>query len=295
LTELHFYGNTITEVIGNVTASVISRNIQLELLEINLLKAPLKLTDALQNLSSLQRLVFCTCNISEEVEINLASTISQNKSLKTLSLANINLSQNIILQSIATISNLTTLWLEDNLLSEEMSVDLSLAISTNKSLKQLILLDNVLQTGLINVAKACNKLSNIQVLQLAHNCIVPNKIVELISIITKITSLERFGILLGGITLNATQCFHFNINEVLCNTDMGTNYNDIDCALLCNQSTCLEVIYLEMLRKQIDNSKKCLNNNTPIYLNAKNFSFVQKLKNFFGSSDITELKLHEAK
>ena len=47
-----------------------------------------------------------------------------------------------------------------------MCDDLSLAISRNKSLNNLDLKDNMLQAGLIKVVKACNKLSNIQVLQL---------------------------------------------------------------------------------------------------------------------------------
>ena len=111
------------------------------------------------------------------------------------------MTENAICQSMKTISNLETLWLEDNLLSEEMSNDLSLAISSNKSLEKLILLDNMLQTGLIKIAKACNKLSNIKLLQLTHNCIVPSKVVELTSVITQNSSLER--VLLGSITLNA--------------------------------------------------------------------------------------------
>ena len=50
-------------------------------------------------------------------------------------------------------------------------------------------IDNVLQFFLITV-KGCNKLSNIKVLQLAHNCIIPSKVIELTSVITQNTSLE---------------------------------------------------------------------------------------------------------
>ena len=73
------------------------------------------------------------------------------------------MSPNVII-SIKTTSNLETLCLEINLLSEEMSDDLSLAVSRNKSLERLILLDNMLQTGLIKISKVCNKLINIEVL-----------------------------------------------------------------------------------------------------------------------------------
>ena len=282
LRMLELFGNVITEEAGNVLSSVISRNINLQRLGLNLLIAPLKVTEALQNLSALQVLLFDNCNISEEAESKIASVITNNKSLTSLSLENTNLSQNVI-QSIMTLSNLTSLYLGDSLLSDEMCDDLSLAISRNKSLNNLDLKDNKLQIGLIKIAKACNKLSNIQVLQLAHNCIIPSKVVELTSIITQNTSLER--VLLGGITLNAAECFHCNINEVL------LKYN---CVVSFNDHTYLEVIYLEMLRKQIGNDKKCFDNN-PIYLNAKNFSFTQKLHHYFKGNKITQKDSQEAK
>ena len=127
-------------------------------------------------------------------------------------------------------------------------------------------------------------------LQLAHNCIIPNKVVELTSIIGKNNSLEA--ILLGGITLNAGEAFRYNINEVLNKIDM-INYSNDTSIKSYDHCTCLEVIYLEMLRLKIDNGKKCLNN-VPIYLNAKNFCFCQKLYQYF-KNNITQKKIKEAK
>ena len=291
LSVICIYGNPVTEEAGNLLASVISRNVKLQMLTLNLLIAPLEVIDAIQNLSSLQTLVFCTCKMSEQIEIKLASVITKNKSLTWLSLPNIILSQHVALQAIATLSNLTTLWLEDNLLLEQMSNDLSLAISSNKSLETVILLDNMLQTGLIEIVKACNKLSNLKVLQLAHNCIIPSKVVELTSIITQNVLLER--VLLGGITLNAAERFHININEVLHRTDMTRYYNNT-CCVTSIHCVSLEVIYLEMLRKQIDNTTKCLND-APICLNSKNFWFAQKIYHYFEHASITQLKIQEVK
>ena len=275
--------NSITDEVGNILASVISKNTELQFLQLSLVRTPLNVIIAMQNLSALQTLVFCTCNVSEEVEMNMAYVIINNKLLEWLSLPNINLSQNVILQAITTISNLNTLWLEDNWLSEEMSDDLSLAISKNASLERVILVDNMLQTGLMKIAEACNKLSNIQVLQLAHNCIIPSKVVELILIITQSTSLER--VLLGGVTLNAAECFHYSTNEVLLKSSCVVSFNDC---------TYLEVIYLEMLRKQIGNDKKCFDD-YPIYTNAENFSFAQKMHHYFKDNRITQMKVQETK
>ena len=284
------YGNIITKEAGNLLAYVLSRNTNLQGLSLNLLTAPLKVTEALQNLSALQSLTFDTCNVSEDAESKIASVITNNKSLTWLSLENINLSHNVIL-SIMTISNLTSLWLGDSSLSEEICDDLSLAISRNTSMEGLVLLDNMLQTGLIKITEACNKLSNIQVLHLAHNCIIPSKVVELTSIITQNTSLLT--VLLGGITLNAAECFHYNINEVLHKTD--SSYNKTSCVMPSNHCTLLEVMYSELqLRNIIDKDKKCLTNN-PIYLNAKNFNFVHKIQCYFGHNDIIQLKTHQVK
>ena len=285
---LNLYGNTITEEAGNSLASLISKNyINLQLLYVSVLTAPIKVIEALQKHSALEALLFDTCSLTGEAENKIASVIIKNKSLRRLSLENINLSQTVI-KSILTISNLTSLRLGDSSLSEEVCDNLSKAVSRNQSLETLVLLDNMLQTGLIKIVKACNKLSNIKVLQLAHNCIAPSKVVELTSFVTQNTSLET--VLLGGITLNAAECFHYNINEVL----RKANIINDSCIKSYNHCTCLEVIYLELLRLKIDNGKKCLNI-VPIYLNAKNFCFGQKVYQYFQNYNITCIKTQEAK
>ena len=91
--------------------------------------------------------------------------------------------------------------------------------------------------------------------------------------------------LLGGITLNAAECFHYNINEVLIKSSCVVSFNDC---------TYLEVIYLEMLRKQIDNDKKCFDY-LPIYVNAKNFSFAQKIYHYCKGNRITQMNAQETK
>ena len=286
---LDLFGNTITEEAGNALAVVISKNIKLQFLSFNLLASPLKVTEALQSLSSLQTLIFDTCNISKEDEKRLASAVANNKSLTWLSLENNSLSKHII-QSIKTISNLTSLLLGDSLLSKEMSDDLSLVVARNKSLEELKLVNNMLQSGLIKIAKACNKLTNIQVLQLAHNCIIPSKLVELVSVIAQNTSLKT--ILLGGVTLNAAESFHLNISEIAHKADLTNCYNT-NHIIPSNVCVFLEIIYLEMLRKQISNDTKCFDN-APVHMNAKNFNFAQRLQCYFEENDITQLKTHDA-
>ena len=56
----------------------------------------------------------------------------------------------------------------------------------------------------------------------------------------------------------------------------------------------LEVIYFEMLRKQIDNDTKCLSSSC-MHPNAKNFIFKQKLQIYFTQHDTAELKTQNTK
>ena len=93
-----------------------------------------------------------------------------------------------------------------------MSDDLSLAISRNKSLQWLVLPDNNYVTNRFNKGMYITK--QFKVLQLTHKCIIPSKVAELTSVITENT-------LLGGMTLNATESFHFTMNTLLHKTDYG--------------------------------------------------------------------------
>ena len=278
---LNIFGTTVSEKASIYLASIITGN-KLQALGLNFITAPIRIIKALQNISTLKALVIDSTSVSEEAEVQLASVIINNKSLERLSLANINLSHNFVLQAIATVSKLTLLWLEDNLLSEEISDSLALAISKNTSLRTLILLDNMLQMGLIKVAEACSQLSNIKVLQFAHNSIDFSNVDKLGSTISKCPSLEK--VMLGGIVLNAEEALNFNISKVWKKTlqnVQGTNSN-----LSLDFSKALEIIYLEILTKQIDSVTKCFD--CEFWSNTKNFIFIHKLSHIFEDQNITE-------
>ena len=165
---------------------------------------------------------------------------------------------------------------------------MSLAIDRNQSLKIFYLIVQYVANSLIKIVKACNKLSNIQVLQLDHNCIISSKVVELASIITLNTSLER--VLLGGITLNATECFHCNIHKVMHKTNMISCDNNT-CILSCSHCACLKAMYLVMLKKQIDSDTQCMNNYYYFNYNAKNVYFDQNVYHYFGNDSIIHVKI----
>ena len=290
LKYLDIFNNVITESAAHELANVL-KNSELEVLHLNLVMAPIQVTEALQNITTLKSLVYDSSPISAEAEIKLALTITNNKLLQRLSLCNIHLSQTNVLQGIATISNLTTLWLEDTSLSEEMSVDLALAICSNSFLEILNLADNMLQMGLITIAKECSKLTYMKVLHFAHNCINPNKIVDVTSIFQKDSLLER--IMLGGIALTAAETFNFNVSEIWSLSLLqDTNPNNLPPSIDPCKAT--ELIYLELLRKQINTDTKCETNNF-LYARVKNFCFLQKIQQYFKNSDITKIRANNAK
>ena len=288
LKYLDIFNNVITESAAHELAYVL-KNSELEVFHLNLVMAPIQVTEALQNITTLKSLMYDSSPISAETEIKLALIITNNKLLQQLSLCNIHLSQTNVLQAIATILNLTTLWLEDTSLSEEMSDDLALAICSNSFLEILILADNMLQMGLITIAQECSKLTYLKVLHFAHNCINPNKIVDVTSIFEKDSLLER--IMLGGIALTAAETFNFNVSEVWSLTLLqGTNPNNLP-PPICKAT---ELVYLELLRKQINTDTKCKTKNF-LYAHAKNFCFLQKIQQYFENSDVTQIRANNAK
>ena len=274
LKHLDVLTNVITEKDADTLASVILNNTKLETLHLNnLMIVPLRMTESLQSISTLKSLVYDSVPMSVEVESSIASVITNNTLLQQLSLRNICLGQGTVFKAIATITNLTILWLEDNLISEEMSDDLALAISCNTSLEQIILLDNMLQMGLIKVAKECSKLAYIKLLHLAHNCINPSTIADLTSIITESPQIER--LLLGGLVLNPAEVLIVNTSEV-----QSSNNNDLHLSPITDQNNLLEVISLEILSEQIKTGIKCFAN-SPLDINGSKFSILRKLQCYF--------------
>ena len=274
LKHLDVLTNVITENDADTLASVILNNTKLETLHLNnLMVVPLRMNKSLQSISTLISLVYDSVPMSVEVESSIASVITNNTLLQQLSLQNICLGQGTVFKAIATITNLTILWLEDNLISEEMSDDLALAISCNTSLEQIILLDNMLQMGLIKVAKECSKLAYIKLLHLAHNCIDSSTIADLTSIITESPQIER--ILLGGLVLNSAEILIVNTSEV-----QSSNNNDLHLSPITDQNNLLEVISLEILSEQIKTGIKCFAN-SPLDINGSKFSILRKLQCYF--------------
>ena len=144
-------------------------------------------------------------NMTGKVAKELASVIKSNLGLQELYLSDNDLKSSavIILQAINFIKQLRILSLTNNHMSNSSVIDILSVIKNNPFITELWLGDNLLQSGLIDIARDCNNLRNLRVLEFSHNSINPTEVVQLTSVITKFSSLQA--LLIDGLVLNVKE------------------------------------------------------------------------------------------
>ena len=131
----------------------------------------------------------------------------------------------IILQALREISQLVILSLSYNLLMYLESSELVSIIRNNPSLTKLSLGQNMLKSGLIDIAMSCTRLTNLQAIELSHNSISPMEVLQLASIVTNITSLQA--LMFSGLVLSAKEMFLFQFyNANSYNQNLMLQIND---------------------------------------------------------------------
>ena len=176
LKTLNINNNQITEEAGEALASVILHNRGLEELHLsgnNLGEELLNIAKALQHISSLKSLDFSNNNISKNVFGELSLAITANKYLEDLHLSNTNLQYSAIamLQSLATISKLKKLNLNNNQITEKAAEALVSVILLNTGLEELYLSDNNLGEGASKVVNAMLHITSLKILNFKNNAI----------------------------------------------------------------------------------------------------------------------------
>ena len=163
---------------------------------------------------------FCIKNtgISEAVAGDLAAIIKHNSSIEMLSISDNDLKSSgftVIAQALKVTSSLKRLYAYAINITSTVSFELSSVIDRNVSLKGILLSDNLLENGLLQIVECCSKLSNLEVLVLSHNCIIPTQVVNLTSIISKSNSIKLLS--LDGICLNVNENLYLNVCRI-CST-----------------------------------------------------------------------------
>ena len=131
---------------------------------------------------------------SEEITPSIASVISRNTLIENVILYNSNLKDDgviMIAQLLCEHRKLKSIDLRNNNITEKAAVALASVISSNPELEKVYLGNNQLQLGVIKIAKACESISSLKVLDLQNNQITDKAAVALTAAMKSNNLLEK--------------------------------------------------------------------------------------------------------
>ena len=267
LRVLNLQSTKLNEDAGYYLSSVICNNTGLNQLYLDnnhIGEGLSQVARALQQLNSLQVLGLGNTNMPMKVYSDLASAIKCNTDLNTVQLNNNNLNSSavIILQALSKISSLRILNLLSNQLTEDAGQYLSCVISNNPKLSKVVLGNNYLGIGVLNVEKAlqganiakeelesgveCNQILSTSKL---HGVKLQSSVVLVLQVLSKISSIKVLNLQSthlnesAGSYLSSVICANTGINNLyLDNNDIGKGLLDIAKAL--QQLNALQVLSL---------------------------------------------------
>ena len=198
ITVLRLENNSIPEGAATTLAAAIRVNSCLRKLSLSanrLGSSTVVVVNALKEISTLKELdLNDNKNRSEGLGPAIATVVSTNKSLETLSVKDNGLNDDgviLIAQSLCELSSLKVCNLRDNYITNKAAKALASAISKNTKLEELYLGNNQLQLGTIKIAISLQKISTLKVLDLDNNNITEQAAKQLSIAIKKNTSLEN--------------------------------------------------------------------------------------------------------
>ena len=170
---LNINNTQITHEAGEVLASVVTHNTELEKLHLNnnnLGEEMLVVTKALQQITSLTSINLGNTNISKEASDEIPLVVKSNKHLEKFWLYNNDLkcSAIAILQSLSTISTLKLLNINNTQTTDEADEALASVVTHNTGLEELHLNNNNLGEGMLAVTKALQKITSLKSLDLGN-------------------------------------------------------------------------------------------------------------------------------
>ena len=250
LRKIHFGNNNICDKAANDIAAVISRNNQLEEIEVSgsklHLSSTIKIMKALQRIHTLKKLYLNNNNITVEAADIIATVISHNCDLQEVNLGNNDLQTSgtiKIAKSLQKISSLTKLYINHNSIAHEAADDIAAAISCNIHLQELNLGSNNLQTsGAIKIATSLQRISSLTKLYINHNNITHYAADDIATAISCNTDLQELNLgrniiqTLGAIKISRS------LQKISSLTKLYINHNsiaheaadDIAAAISCN-------------------------------------------------------------
>ena len=208
LKVLNLNNNNMTGQVAEDLANVIKNHCNLEKLFLannNLGPSAIVILQALIKNSKLKLLNLTNNNMTGEIAVDLVNVIKNNTGLEELSLSNNNLNSSaiVILQTLKQNHQLSTLNMSNSFLTECTAAELVSVIKNNPFITKLWLGDNMLQSGVMDIAVSCKSLTHLLALELSCNMINPVAVVHLASIVTKINSLHT--LIFGSLVVNVKE------------------------------------------------------------------------------------------
>ena len=247
---LNLTNNSIPEEAADELSAAIRANNSLEELWLggnHLGSSTVMIVNALKEITTLKKLSLSNNgNRSKELAPAIASMVTRNKLMETLSLNNSGLNDDGIMKiagSLCEHTKLKWIYLHNNNITKKSAKALSSIISSNNRLEELHLSGNHLQLGAVQVSTALKTISSLKVLCLENNSIPVEVAYELEAAIRANTSLEQLllsDIYLGfSITHILEACCHnYNFKEFsIRNTHTcKTIANALSSFIKCNSS-----------------------------------------------------------
>ena len=201
LTKLYIAGASIGDGAADDIATAVSCNVHLQEFDIskNYLQASsvIKVAKGLRKISMLTKLSIDNNKITNVAAFYIADVISCNSNLQELDIGSNNLQAQgatIILNSLQKISSLTTLYINNNTITEEVADDIAAVVFCNP-MQVLDISDNYLgTTGVTKVAKALQSVCTLTHLYISNNYITDEATDDIAAAISCNTYLEEFDI-----------------------------------------------------------------------------------------------------
>ena len=214
---LYLHNNNMTGQVAEDLANVLKNNPSLEglfLSQNDLRSSATVILQALKQNSQLKVLNLGCNNMTGQVAEDLAIVIKNNLGLKVLCLYDNDLKSSgvVILQALKENCELIILNMSNNFLTKITTSQFVPIIKNNPLITEIWLGDNMLQSGLIDIAMSCNNLTNLRAIELSHNSISPTEVVHLASVVSNIKSLQV--LIFGGLILNVIERFHLDVFQV---------------------------------------------------------------------------------
>ena len=248
LRKLYISNSNITDEVADYITDVISRNTDMELLDIsgnNLqAKGAIKIGSFLQNIYTPKSL-FIT-NTDDPADVDISAVISDNASLQEIYIYSNNLQTTavkIFTKPLQAIFTLSKLHIGYNNISDEIANDIAIIVSCNTKLNKVEISGNKLQTtGITKILKSLHKIYALKNLDLNHSNITEEAANVIVTVFSINTDLQ--GLNLGGNDLQKSGAIKIakGLQKISSLTKLYIDHNnitdeaadDIAAAISCN-------------------------------------------------------------